>query len=115
IKRPLGLPVIFAGIRTAAVQVVSAATLAAFIGGGGLGELIAAGMGTFNMPQLVVGGLAVAALAVATELGFALLEWGMRRRIMESAAWSAWKESARPLPASRGRRSTRWISKSRAA
>jgi len=86
IKIPLGLPVIFAGIRTAAVQVVSAATLAAFIGGGGLGELIAAGMGTFNMPQLVVGGLAVAALAVATELGFALLEWSVRRRIMESAA-----------------------------
>ena len=86
IQIPLSLPVIFAGIRTAAVQVVSAATLEAFIGGGGLGELIAAGMGTFNMPQLVVGGLAVAALAMATELGFALLEWGVRHRILESAA-----------------------------
>jgi osmoprotectant transport system permease protein len=86
IKIPLGLPVIFAGIRTAAVQIVSAATLAAFIGGGGLGELIAAGMGTLNMPQLVLGGLAVAALAVATELAFALLEWGVRRRIMAAAA-----------------------------
>jgi osmoprotectant transport system permease protein len=86
IKIPLGLPVIFAGIRTAAVQIVSAATLAAFIGGGGLGELIAAGMGTLNMPQLVLGGLAVAALAVATELAFALLEWGVRRRIMAAPA-----------------------------
>src|SRR5262245_30273723 len=86
IKIPLGLPVIFAGIRTAAVQVVSAATLAAFIGGGGLGELIAAGMGTLNMPQLVLGGLAVAALAVTTELAFALLEWGVRRRIMAAPA-----------------------------
>ena len=38
IKIPLALPVIFAGIRTAAVQIVSAATLAAFVGGGGLGE-----------------------------------------------------------------------------
>ena len=51
IEIPLALPVIFAGIRTAAVQIVSAATLAAFIGGGGLGELITAGMGTFDFPS----------------------------------------------------------------
>lgn len=76
---PLALPVIFAGIRTAAVQIVSAATLAAFIGGGGLGELITAGMGTLDIPQLVVGGLAVALLAVATELGFSLCERHMNR------------------------------------
>ena len=81
ISIPLALPVVFAGIRTAAVQIVSAATLAAFIGGGGLGELITAGMGTLNIPQLVTGGLAVAALAVMTELGFALLERGVRRSV----------------------------------
>jgi osmoprotectant transport system permease protein len=86
IKIPLALPVIFAGIRTAAVQIVSAATLAAFIGGGGLGELITAGMGTLNIPELVLGGLAVAALAVATELAFALVEWGVRRQIGSVAA-----------------------------
>jgi osmoprotectant transport system permease protein len=79
IRIPLGLPVIFAGIRTAAVQIVSAATLAAFIGGGGLGELITAGMGTLNIAELVLGGLAVAALAMATELFFAGLEWSVRR------------------------------------
>ena len=79
IEVPLALPVIFAGVRTGAVQIVSAATLAAFIGGGGLGELITAGMGVLDMPQLVVGGLAVALLAVATELGFAAIEWGARR------------------------------------
>jgi osmoprotectant transport system permease protein len=81
IRIPLSLPVVFAGIRTAAVQIVSAATLAAFIGGGGLGELITAGMGTLNIPQLVLGGLAVAALAVMTELAFALLERGVRRSV----------------------------------
>jgi osmoprotectant transport system permease protein len=81
IKIPLTLPIIFAGIRTAAVQIVSAATLAAFIGGGGLGELITAGMGTLNIPQLVVGGLAVALLAIATELTFALAEWIVRRQV----------------------------------
>ena len=79
IEVPLALPVIFAGVRTAAVQIVSAATLAAFIGGGGLGELITAGMGVLDMPQLTVGGLAVALLAVATELGFAVVEWRARR------------------------------------
>jgi osmoprotectant transport system permease protein len=85
ISIPLALPVMFAGIRTAAVQIVSAATLAAFIGGGGLGELITAGMGTLNMPQLVTGGLAVAALAVLTELGFALVERGVRRAVGTAA------------------------------
>jgi osmoprotectant transport system permease protein len=85
IRIPLALPVVFAGIRTAAVQIVSAATLAAFIGGGGLGELITAGMGTLNIPQLMLGGLAVAALAVMTELGFALLERGVRRSVGTTA------------------------------
>ena len=86
ISIPLALPVVFAGIRTAAVQIVSAATLAAFIGGGGLGELITAGMGTLNIPQLVVGGFAVAALAVATELFFAAMEWSVRRHAGTVAA-----------------------------
>jgi osmoprotectant transport system permease protein len=85
IKLPLALPVIFAGIRTAAVQIVSAATLAAFIGGGGLGELITAGMGTLDMPQLILGGLAVALLAVATEVIFALAERTMRRAVGSAA------------------------------
>jgi osmoprotectant transport system permease protein len=85
ISIPLALPVVFAGIRTAAVQIVSAATLAAFIGGGGLGELITAGMGTLNIPQLITGGLAVAALAVLTELGFALVERGVRRSVGTAA------------------------------
>ena len=81
IEIPLALPVILAGIRTAAVQVVSAATLAAFIGGGGFGELITSGMGMLDIPQLLAGGLAVAALAFATELAFGLCERLVRARI----------------------------------
>jgi osmoprotectant transport system permease protein len=77
IEFPLALPVVFAGIRTAAVQIVAAATLAAFVGGGGLGELITAGMGTLDFPELLVGALAVAALAAGTELLFA----GLERRV----------------------------------
>lgn len=79
IEIPLALPVIFAGVRTAAVQVVSAATLAAFIGGGGLGELITAGMANFNFPQLIAGAVAVALLALLVEIGFASVERAMTR------------------------------------
>jgi osmoprotectant transport system permease protein len=74
IEVPLALPVVFAGIRTAAVQIVAAATLAAFVGGGGLGELITAGMGTLDFPELVAGALAVAGLAAGTEVLFASVE-----------------------------------------
>ena len=86
IEIPLALPVIFAGIRTAAVQIVSAATLAAFIGGGGLGELITAGMANFNFPQLVAGAVAVALLALLVELAFAGLERLLTRQLRMGAA-----------------------------
>ena len=51
------MPVIFAGIRTAAVQVVSGAVLAAYIGGGGLGDFITAGIAMMALPQLFVGAI----------------------------------------------------------
>lgn len=81
IEVPLALPVIVAGVRTAAVQIVSAATLAVFIGGGGLGELISAGMGLLDIPQLIVGAGAVALLAVLTEMTFGSIEWAIARTI----------------------------------
>lgn len=80
IELPLAAPVILAGIRTGAVQIVSAATLAVFIGGGGLGELISAGMGLMDIPQLMIGALCVALLAAATELLFGGVEWLVARR-----------------------------------
>jgi osmoprotectant transport system permease protein len=55
VEVPLALPVIFAGIRTAAVQVISGAVLAAYIGGGGLGDFITAGIAMMALPQLLVG------------------------------------------------------------
>lgn len=86
VELPLASPVILAGIRTAAVQIVSAATLAVFIGGGGLGEVISAGMGLMDMPQLVAGAVAVALLAAATEGLFAAAEWLLARRYGRAAA-----------------------------
>jgi osmoprotectant transport system permease protein len=74
IQFPIALPVIFAGIRTAAVQVVASATLATFIGGGGLGELIVLGFQRNDLAVQIGGSLAVAVLAIITEVIFGILE-----------------------------------------
>jgi osmoprotectant transport system permease protein len=74
IQLPIAAPVIFAGIRTSAVQTVASATLATFIGAGGLGDLIVEGLQRRGPEILLAGALAVAALAIITELGFGALE-----------------------------------------
>lgn len=74
IQLPIAAPVIFAGIRTSAVQVVASATLATFIGGGGLGELIILGFQRNELAIQLGGSLAVAILAIITEVGFGFLE-----------------------------------------
>jgi osmoprotectant transport system permease protein len=71
---PIAAPVIFAGIRTSAVQVVASATLATFIGGGGLGDLIVEGTQLNDTTVLLAGSFAVAVLAIITEVGFGVLE-----------------------------------------
>lgn len=74
VELPLVVPILFAGIRTAAVQVVAGATLAAFIGGGGLGDFITAGIAMSEGRLLLVGAVPVALLAIATETAFGRLE-----------------------------------------
>ena len=74
IQLPIAAPVIFAGIRTAAVQVVASATLATFIGGGGLGNLIVEGLQRNDRAILLAGSFSVAILAIITEIGFGGLE-----------------------------------------
>jgi len=74
IETPLAIPVVFAGLRTAAVQVVSGAVLAAFIGGGGLGDFITAGIAMMAMPQLLVGAIPVTLLSLSTDYLFGTLE-----------------------------------------
>lgn len=67
VEVPLALPVVIAGTRTAAVDVFASATLAAFIGGGGLGEFIARGFALFDPAIMLVGALPVAALTLTAE------------------------------------------------
>ena len=76
VELPLAVPLVMAGIRTSAVQVVATATLAALIAGGGFGRYIVDGLarGTTGYPMLVGGAILVALLALATELGLAGLE-----------------------------------------
>lgn len=64
---PLALPIVIAGVRTATVEVIASATLAAFIGGGGLGEFIVNGLAANDLAELFEGALGVAALALAAE------------------------------------------------
>ncbi len=74
VRLPLAAPVIFAGIRTSAVQVVAGATLATFVGGGGLGDFIVEGFAGFNYATMFAGAIPVAVLAVMTEFTFGGLE-----------------------------------------
>jgi len=74
IQLPIAAPVIFAGIRTSAVQTVASATLATFVGAGGLGDLIVEGLQRRGPEILLAGAIAVAVLAIITEIGFGLLE-----------------------------------------
>ncbi len=74
IELPIALPAIFAGLRTAAVQVISGAVLAAFIGGGGLGDYITAGIAMMALPQLLVGAIPVTLLAIAADFAFGAAE-----------------------------------------
>ena len=71
---PLAAPLIMAGVRVAALQVVATATLAALIGGGGLGRFIVDGFAQQNNPMLIAGALLVAALALLTEGALYLVE-----------------------------------------
>lgn len=70
VQFPIALPYILNGLRIASVEVIAGATLAAFIGGGGLGTLIVNGLSTYNFPLLLVGALPVAGLALMVEFVF---------------------------------------------
>ena len=67
VEIPLAYPLIMTGLRSATVQVVATATLAALAGGGGLGRIITAGFGNYDTAQVVAGALLVAVLALTVE------------------------------------------------
>lgn len=73
VELPLALPLVMTGVRTAAVQVVATAGLAALVGGGGLGRIVNLGFGQQDYGQIIAGAILIAALALLTELALVLL------------------------------------------
>lgn len=73
VETPVALPLILLGVRLAAIQVISAATIAAYVGLGGLGRYIFDGLGRRDFSQVIGGSILVALLAIATELFFVAL------------------------------------------
>ncbi len=78
IEVPLALPVVLAGIRTAALEVIASATLATFIAGGGFGDIITQGLSNGNISVLLAGAVPVALLALIAEVLFG----GLQRLIL---------------------------------
>jgi osmoprotectant transport system permease protein len=88
VELPNAMPVVMAGIRTAGVQVVATATLAALVGWGGLGRYIVDGIANRNFVEVFAGAVLVALLAAAAEIGLALLQYvltpaGLRSRVKQ--------------------------------
>ena len=74
IELPLASRTILAGVKTSAVINVGTATIAAFIGAGGYGERIVAGLAVNDNALLLAGAVPAAVLAIITEAGFGLAE-----------------------------------------
>ncbi|MDY6863082.1 MAG: glycine betaine ABC transporter substrate-binding protein, partial [Thermodesulfobacteriota bacterium] len=80
VKMPLALPVIIAGVRTAAVAGVGIATLSAFIGAGGLGQFINRGLALSNNNLILLGAIPAALLALVVDFSIGALEWSLQPR-----------------------------------
>ncbi|MCU1507655.1 MAG: osmoprotectant transport system permease protein [Microbacteriaceae bacterium] len=74
VEIPLGLPLLIGGLRLAALQIVATATLADYVGAGGLGHFIFLGLQTSDYPQMLAGSLVVIVLAIISEILFSILQ-----------------------------------------
>ena len=72
VEIPIALPLIISGLRSATLQIVSTATIAALVSLGGLGRYVVDGLKLRDFPQMFSGALLVALLAIALDLLFAL-------------------------------------------
>lgn len=101
VRMPLALPVIIAGIRTAAVVGVGIATLVAFIGAGGLGEFINRGLALSNTRLILLGAVPAGLLALLVDFSLAAALWSLQpMRAAEKRTFKArlrWPALAQPL------------------
>jgi osmoprotectant transport system permease protein len=80
VEWPLALPLVISGLRSATLQVVATATIAAYVSAGGLGRLLISGQATANYPEMFAGAVLVAALAIVLDLVLGLIGWLAARR-----------------------------------
>lgn len=85
VELPLAVPLLLAGVRTAAVQVVATATIAAFVGADGLGRFIIDGYATRDYAEVFAGAILVGLLSLLTEVGLALLQSAVTPRGLREA------------------------------
>lgn len=74
VELPLAIPLIMNGVRLATVQVFATATIAALVGGPGLGRIITSGFARFDYPQIVAGAFVIAVMALVIEGGMEFLQ-----------------------------------------
>lgn len=75
VEAPCALPLVFSGLRSAMLQIVATATIAAYVGMGGLGQFVMDGLAIRDYPQMLAGAVLVAALAVVVEVVLAAAQW----------------------------------------
>jgi osmoprotectant transport system permease protein len=80
VEWPLALPLVISGLRSATLQVVATATIAAFVSAGGLGRLLISGQATANYSEMFAGAVLVAALAIVLDLVLGVVGWLAARR-----------------------------------
>jgi osmoprotectant transport system permease protein len=80
VEWPLALPLVISGLRSATLQVVATATVAAFAAGGGLGQLLISGQANQNYSEMFAGALLVAALAIVLDILLGAIGWVADRR-----------------------------------
>ena len=96
VELPIAAPLVIGGLRSAALQVVSTATIAAYVGLGGLGRLLVDGLALGDYPQVVAGAVVVSALAIVVDLALA----GLARLVVSPGLTGSGRRpfSARPTP-----------------
>ncbi|MGY1751955.1 ABC transporter permease [Blastococcus sp. SYSU D01042] len=99
---PLALPLVMTGLRTAAVQVVATAGLAALVGGGGLGRIVNLGFGQQDYGQIIAGAVLIAALALLTEAALVLLTRIVTPSVRHASPLRERTVEGRPEPTSSG-------------
>lgn len=92
VELPVAAPAIVAGLRVAAVMSVGVATIAAYVGAGGLGNLILRGMQLLYPEMVIAGAVPAALMAIGVDLAFVALErFTARHTASASAQWSGEK------------------------